>query len=328
MSGKIKKIGVLTSGGDAPGMNAAIRSVVRTCAFHNIECIGIYRGYQGMIEGDFKEMGPRSVNNIVNKGGTILKSARSKEFMTPEGRKKAFDNLQKAGIDSLVVIGGDGSFTGGLVFNKEYGFPVIGIPGTIDNDIFGTSHTLGYDTALNTVVEAIDKIRDTASSHNRLFFVEVMGRDAGHIALNAGIGAGAEEILIPEEDLGLDRLLESLQKSKASGKSSSIVVIAEGDKMGKNVFELKDYVEENLPEYDVRVSVLGHMQRGGAPSCFDRVLASRLGVKAVESLIAGKSNYMAGLIKDEVVLTPLEQAVKGHSEIDRELLRVSDIMST
>lgn len=328
MSGKIKKIGVLTSGGDAPGMNAAIRSVVRTCAFHNIECIGIYRGYQGMIEGDFKEMGPRSVNNIVNKGGTILKSARSKEFMTPEGRKKAFDNLQKAGIDSLVVIGGDGSFTGGLVFNKEYGFPVIGIPGTIDNDIYGTSHTLGYDTALNTVVEAIDKIRDTASSHNRLFFVEVMGRDAGHIALNAGIGAGAEEILIPEEDLGLDRLLESLQKSKASGKSSSIVVIAEGDKMGKNVFELKDYVEENLPEYDVRVSVLGHMQRGGAPSCFDRVLASRLGVKAVESLIAGKSNYMAGLIKDEVVLTPLEQAVKGHSEIDRELLRVSDIMST
>ena len=328
MSGKIKKIGVLTSGGDAPGMNAAIRSVVRTCAFHNIECIGIYRGYQGMIEGDFKEMGPRSVNNIVNKGGTILKSARSKEFMTPEGRKKAFDNLQKAGIDSLVVIGGDGSFTGGLVFNKEYGFPVIGIPGTIDNDIYGTSHTLGYDTALNTVVEAIDKIRDTASSHNRLFFVEVMGRDAGHIALNAGIGAGAEEILIPEEDLGLERLLESLQKSKASGKSSSIVVIAEGDKMGKNVFELKDYVEENLPEYDVRVSVLGHMQRGGAPSCFDRVLASRLGVKAVESLIAGKSNYMAGLIKDEVVLTPLEQAVKGHSEIDRELLRVSDIMST
>lgn len=328
MSKTIKKIGVLTSGGDSPGMNAAIRSVVRTCAFHAIDCIGIYRGYQGMIEGDFKEMGARSVNNIVNKGGTILKSARSKEFMTVEGRKKAYDNLVKAGIDALVIIGGDGSFTGAEIFNNEFEFPVMGIPGTIDNDIFGTTHTLGFDTALNTVVECIDKIRDTASSHNRLFLVEVMGRDAGHIALNAGIGAGAEEILIPEEDLGLDRLLQSLQKSKASGKSSSIVVIAEGDKIGKTVFELKDYIEEHFPEYDIRVSVLGHMQRGGAPSCFDRVLASRLGVKAVESLLEGKSNYMVGIFNDKVNLTPLEQAIKGHAEIDKELLRVSDIMST
>ncbi len=327
MSGKIKKIGVLTSGGDAPGMNAAIRAVVRTCAYHNIECAGIYRGYQGMIEGDFKEMGPRSVNNIINKGGTILKSARSKDFMTAEGRKQAHENLVMQGIDAFVVIGGNGSFTGALLFNKEFGFPVIGIPGTIDNDIYGTSHTLGYDTALNTVVDVIDKIRDTASSHNRLFFVEVMGRDAGHIALNAGIGAGAEEILIPEEDMGLDRLLDSLRKSKASGKSSSIVVIAEGDKIGKNAFELKDYVEENMPEYDVRVSILGHMQRGGSPSCFDRVLASRLGVKAVETILEGNSNYMVGLIKDEIVLTPLEQAVKGKSQIDKELLRVSDIVS-
>jgi 6-phosphofructokinase 1 len=327
MSNKIRKIGVLTSGGDSPGMNAAIRSVVRTCAFHNIGCVGIYRGYQGMIEGDFKEMGPRSVNNIINKGGTILKSARSMEFKTPEGRKKAYDNLVKAEIDAFVVIGGDGSFTGALLFNTEYNFPVIGIPGTIDNDIFGTSFTLGYDTALNTVVEVIDKIRDTASSHNRLFLVEVMGRDAGHIALNAGIGAGAEEILIPEEDMGLERLLDSLKKSKATGKSSSIVVIAEGDKIGKSVFELKDYVESNLPEYDVRVSVLGHMQRGGSPSCFDRVLASRLGVKAVESLLEGKSNYMAGIYQDKITLTPLEQAIKGHSEIDKELLRVSDIVS-
>jgi 6-phosphofructokinase 1 len=324
---QIKKIGLLTSGGDSPGMNAAIRSVVRTCAFYSIECIGIYRGYQGMIEGDFKELGPRTVNNIVNKGGTILKSARSKEFMTVEGRKKAHDNLIKEGIDAFVVIGGDGSFTGGLVFNKEFGFPVIGIPGTIDNDIYGTSHTLGYDTALNTVVECIDKIRDTAISHNRLFFVEVMGRDAGHIALNAGIGAGAEEILIPEEDLGLDRLLESLKKSKNSGKSSSIVVVAEGDKTGKNVFELKDYIEKHFPEYDIRVSVLGHMQRGGSPSCFDRVLASRLGVKAVETLLEGKSNYMVGLLQDEVTLTPLEMAIKGQYNIDLELLRVSDIMS-
>ncbi|MES2747657.1 MAG: 6-phosphofructokinase [Bacteroidota bacterium] len=328
MSKTIKKIGVLTSGGDSPGMNAAIRSVVRTCAFHAIECVGIYRGYQGMIEGDFKEMGARSVNNIVNKGGTILKTARSKEFMSVEGRKKAHDHLVQAGVDALVIIGGDGSFTGAEIFNNEFDFPVMGIPGTIDNDIFGTSHTLGFDTALNTVVECIDKIRDTASSHNRLFLVEVMGRDAGHIALNAGIGAGAEEILIPEEDLGLERLLASLQKSKASGKSSSIVVIAEGDKIGKTVFELKEYIEEHLPEYDIRVSVLGHMQRGGSPSCFDRVLASRLGVKAVESLLEGKSNFMVGILDNHIALTPLEQAIKGHAEIDKELLRVSDIMST
>jgi 6-phosphofructokinase 1 len=327
MSKTIKKVGVLTSGGDSPGMNAAIRSVVRTCAYHNIECAGIYRGYQGMIEGDFIPMGPRTVHNIINKGGTILKSARSKEFMTAEGRKTAHEQLIKAGIDALVVIGGDGSFTGAEIFNKEFNFPVMGIPGTIDNDIFGTSHTLGYDTALNTVVECIDKIRDTASSHNRLFFVEVMGRDAGHIALNAGIGGGAEEVLIPEEELGLERLVESLKKSKAAGKSSSIVVIAEGDKIGKNVFELKDYVEANLPEYEIRVSVLGHMQRGGAPSCYDRVLASRLGVKAVESLLEGKSNFMVGMLNDQVTLTPLLQAIKGESVIDRELLRVSEIMS-
>ena len=309
-------------------MNAAIRSVVRTCAFYKIECVGIYRGYEGMIEGDFKPLTARSVKDIINKGGTFLKSARSDEFRTKEGRKKAYDALVAENVDALVVIGGDGSFTGALIFNEEFGFPVMGIPGTIDNDIYGTSHTLGYDTALNTVVDCVDKIRDTASSHNRLFFVEVMGRDAGHIALNVGVGAGAEEILIPEEDLGLDRLLESLRRSKQSGKSSSIVIVAEGDKTGKNVFELKDYVEENMEEYEVRVSVLGHMQRGGSPSCFDRVLASRMGVKAVESLLEGKSNYMVGLLKDEIVLTPLEQAVKGKSEIDHELIRVSDIMTT
>lgn len=324
----IKKIGVLTSGGDAPGMNAAIRSVVRTCAFHNIECVGVYRGYQGLIEGDFKEMGPRSVKNIVNKGGTILKSARSADFRTAEGRALAYKNLKEANIDSLIVIGGDGSFTGGLLFSREFNIPIIGIPGTIDNDIFGTNRTIGFDTALNTVVEAIDKIRDTANSHNRLFFIEVMGRDAGHIALNAGIGAGAEEILIPEENLGLDRLVESLKTSKASGKTSSIVVVAEGENTtGKNVMELKEYVEKNMPEYDVKVSVLGHLQRGGAPSCFDRVLASRFGVKAVESLLEGKSGYMVGLVNDLIVLTPLEKAIKGHSGINHELLRVSDIMT-
>ena len=324
----IKKIGVLTSGGDSPGMNAAIRSVVRTCAFHDIACVGIYRGYQGLIEGDFKEMGPRSVNNIINKGGTILKSARSMDFRTKEGRAQAYENVKKANIDALVVIGGDGTFTGAEIFNSEYNFPVMGIPGTIDNDIFGTSHTIGYDTALNTAVDAIDKIRDTASSHNRLFFVEVMGRDAGFIALNAGVGAGAEEILIPEENLGLDRLLESLVKSRKSGKSSSIVVVAEGDKSGKNVFELAEYVEENMPEYDVRVSVLGHMQRGGSPSCFDRVLASRLGVKAVEMIIENKTNLMIGLKNNTVITTDLEEAITGGHEINKELLRVSDIMST
>jgi len=323
----IKKIGVMTSGGDSPGMNAAIRSVVRTCAFHKIECVGIYRGYEGMIEGDFISLDARSVKGIINKGGTFLKSARSKEFMTKEGRQKAYNALKAANIDAMVTIGGDGTFTGALVFNKEFNFPIMGIPGTIDNDIFGTSHTLGYDTALNTVVDVIDKIRDTASSHNRLFFIEVMGRDAGHIALNAGVGAGAEEILIPEEDLGLERLVDSLLRSKKSGKSSSIVVVAEGDKTGKNVFELKDYVNENMPEYDVRVSVLGHLQRGGSPSCFDRVLASRMGVRAVEDLINGKSNYMVGLLNDKINVTPLEQAVKGKSEINKELIRVSDIMS-
>ena len=317
----------MTSGGDSPGMNAAVRSVVRTCAFHNVECFGIYRGYEGMIDGDFVKMDARSVKGIINKGGTILKSARSQEFRTKKGRQKAFDQLTKAGIDAFVVIGGDGSFTGAMIFNQEFNFPVMGIPGTIDNDIFGTTHTLGYDTALNTVVDVIDKIRDTASSHNRLFFIEVMGRDVGHIALNVGVGAGAEEILIPEEDLGLDRLLESLRRSKQSGKSSSIVVVAEGDKIGKNVFELKDYVDQNLSEYEVRVSVLGHMQRGGSPSCFDRVLASRMGVKAVESLIVGKSNFMVGLKNDIMELTPFDQAVKGKSKINMELLRVSDIMS-
>ncbi len=327
MSKVIKRIGVMTSGGDSPGMNAAIRAVVRTCAYHNIECYGIYRGYEGMIEGSFIKLDARSVKGIINKGGTILKTARSKAFRTKEGRALAHEQLIKAGIDALVVVGGDGSFTGAMIFNQEYNFPVMGIPGTIDNDIFGTTHTLGYDTALNTVVDVIDKIRDTASSHNRLFFIEVMGRDVGHIALNVGVGAGAEEILIPEEDLGLDRLLESLRRSKESGKSSSIVVVAEGDKIGKNVFELKDYVEENMTEYEVRVSVLGHMQRGGSPSCFDRVLASRMGVKAVESLLEGKSNYMVGLKDDVIKLTPFDQSIKGQSKINMELLRVSDIMT-
>jgi len=327
MSTSIKKIGVLTSGGDAPGMNAAVRAVVRTAVYHKVECVGIHQGYQGLIDNKLKVMNARSVNNIINKGGTILKSARCLEFRTKEGRQTAFKTVQKHGIEALVVIGGDGSFTGAMIFQSEFNIPVIGIPGTIDNDIFGTSHTIGYDTALNTVIEAIDKIRDTAISHNRLFFVEVMGRDAGHIALNTGIGAGAEEVLIPEEDMGLDRLLDSLKRSEKSVKSSSIVVVAEGDKTGKNVFEIAEYVEKNMPYYDVRVSVLGHMQRGGSPSCFDRVLASRMGVYAVEALLQGKSNMMVGMKSEEIIFSPLEKAIKGKSEINKDLIRVSDILT-
>jgi len=324
----VQKIAVLTSGGDAPGMNAAIRSVVRTCAYYQKECVGVYRGFQGLIEGDMQPLTARGIHHIIHKGGTVLKTARSKEFRTIAGRKQAFLQLQKAGVDALVVIGGDGSFTGAHLLYKEHQIPVVGIPGTIDNDIFGTTHTIGYDTALNTAVAAIDKIRDTASSHNRLFFVEVMGRDAGFIALNAGVGAGAEEILIPEENLGVERLVASLEKSRKSGKSSSIVVVSEGDKTGDNVFELASYVEKHLPAYEVRVSVLGHMQRGGAPSCFDRVLASRLGVKAVELLLEGTSNVMVGLQDNQVKAINLEKAIKGQHAINLELLRVSDIMST
>ncbi|HLV46125.1 MAG TPA: 6-phosphofructokinase [Flavobacterium sp.] len=327
MKNHITKIAVLTSGGDAPGMNAAIRAVVRACAFYEVACFGIYRGFQGLIEGDIKELGPRDVKYTISKGGTMLKTARSKDFIAKEGRQKAFEQIQKHAIQALIVIGGDGSFTGAYQFSKEYKIPVIGIPGTIDNDIYGTSHTIGYDTALNTVVEAVDKIRDTATSHKRMFFVEVMGRDAGHIALNAGIGAGAEEILIPEEDIGLPKLLEKLKRSKASGKSSCIVLVSEGDKIGKNVFELSEYVQENLPEYDVRVSVLGHIQRGGSPTCFDRILASRLGVKAVELLLQNQKGVMVGLQNQHVVTVPLEKAIKGSSVIDEELIRISDILS-
>lgn len=327
MNEPISKIAVLTSGGDAPGMNAAIRAVVRACTYYRVDCVGVYRGYQGLIEGDFKDLSARHVSNIINKGGTILKSARSKDFFTEEGREKAYNNLIKKGVGALVIIGGDGTFTGGLKFIQEFNFPVIGIPGTIDNDIYGTDRTIGYDTALNTVVEVIDKIRDTASSHNRLFFIEVMGRDAGFIALNAGIGAGAEEILIPEKNLGLDRLVESLKTSKEKGKTSSIVVVSEGDKIGKNVFELGDHIKEIFPDYDIRVSVLGHMQRGGTPSCSDRVLASRLGVAAVEHLLDRSSGVMVGITNNQVTTVGLNKAIKMNNDIDKELLKVAEITS-
>jgi len=326
---KVNKIAVLTSGGDAPGMNAAIRAVVRTCSYHDVEVLGIYRGFQGMIEDDFVELNARSVRNIINKGGTFLKSARSEGFKTKEGRESAYNNLTKNGVDALVVIGGDGTFTGALSFSQEFGFPVMGIPGTIDNDIYGTTHTIGYDTALNTVVDAIDKIRDTASSHNRMFFVEVMGRDSGFIALNSGIGGGAERIIIPEKNIPAEVLLEDIDRGKRRGKTSNIIVVAEGNIAGKAVFDLKEYVEQKRPEYDIRVSVLGHMQRGGTPTCYDRVLATRMGVKAVESLLEGKSQYMVGINNDRMELIPLEKAVKENDEskIDKDLIRITDIMS-
>lgn len=327
MISTIKRVAVLTSGGDAPGMNAAIRAVVRACAYHKIECVGVFRGLQGLIEGDFKEMGPRSVKNIINRGGTMLKSARSEGFRTKDGRSQAYKNLKNAQIDALVAIGGDGTFTGATIFNEEFNYPIVGIPGTIDNDISGTDYTIGYDTALNTVVEAIDKIRDTANSHNRLFLVEVMGRDAGDIALNAGIGAGAEEILIPEQDLGKERLIASLKRSKVAGKSSSIVVVSEGDQIGKNIFELAEYIRLNLQEYEVKVTVLGHIQRGGSPSCYDRVLASRLGVGAIDALLAGKRDVMIGVSHNKIVYIPFNEAIKGANEIDLDLIRVADIIS-
>jgi 6-phosphofructokinase 1 len=327
MADKVKKIAVLTSGGDAPGMNAAVRAVVRASVYNNIECYGVYKGFEGLITDDLVKLNARGVNNIVNKGGTILKSARCLEFRTKEGRVKAKKTLEKHGIGSLVVIGGNGSLTGGLLLEEEHGINVIGIPGTIDNDLVGTRCSLGYDTALNTAVNAIDKIRDTASSHNRLFFIEVMGKGSGHIALNAGIGAGAEEVLIPEQSMGLDRLLDSLKKSEKSGKSSSIIVVSEGDKIGDNVFSFSSYIEKNLPHYEIRVSILGHIQRGGTPSCFDRVLASRMGVYAVDCLIEQKSKIMVGIIDDKMVTIPISKAIKGGQSLDDDLVRVCDIIS-
>ena len=327
MTSKLNSIGVLTSGGDSPGMNAAVRAVVRSAEFHNIECYGIYKGYEGLISDEIKKLNARSVKNIVNKGGTILKSARCLEFRTKEGRVKAKNNLDKYGINSLIIIGGNGSLLGGKIFEEEHGINVVGIPGTIDNDLGGTRRTLGYDTALNTAVEAIDKIRDTAISHNRLFFIEVMGKGSGHIALNAGIGAGAEEVLIPEKNMGIDRLLKSLKHSEKSGKSSSIIVVSEGEKIGDNVFKFSSYIEKNFPHYETRVSILGHIQRGGSPSCYDRVLASRMGVFSVDCLLKGLSKIMVGIIDDTIVTIPIDDALKGGQEINSDLVRVCDIIS-
>lgn len=324
---KITKIGVFTSGGDAPGMNAAIRAVVRTAIYNDLEVTGIYRGYEGMMEGDFVRMNRRSVSSIIQKGGTILKSARCLAFRTPEGRALAYKNIVAEGIDALVAIGGDGTFTGADIFSKEYDIPVMCIPGTIDNDLYGSDYTLGYDTANNTVIEAIDKIRDTASSHNRLFFVEVMGRDSGCIALNAGVAGGAEAILLPEIDSGIEGLIGEIELAEEREKTSMIVIIAEGDKNG-GVYNISKLVKEKFPHLDIKVSILGHLQRGGSPSSFDRVLATRMGFTAVNELLKNNTRATVGLRGMEIITTPLEEALSSKEfKLDEELLEIANIMN-
>jgi len=320
---KIKKIAVFTSGGDSPGMNSAIRAVVRTALAHNLEVMGINRGYQGMIENDFVKMKSKSVRNIIQRGGTILRTARSEEFKTPAGRKKAYANLKKHGINAVVVIGGDGSFKGAGIFSQEYDIPFVGMPGTIDNDMFGTDYTIGFDTALNTVTEAIDKIKDTAFSHDRTFFIEVMGRDAGFIALKAGIATGAEMVLIPEVE-GQEEKLEELLKS--SEKNSNIIIVAEGNNIG-GASEVAKKFGTKYKSHGIRVNILGHMQRGGSPSAFDRYLASRLGVAAVDALIDNQRSVMVGYSNHEVVLVPFNKTIKGKRDVGEELLRINEILS-
>jgi 6-phosphofructokinase 1 len=326
MKDTIQKIGVFTSGGDAPGMNAAIRAVVRAGIYYKKEIFGIMRGYEGMIEGDIVKLGVRSVGNILQRGGTILKTARSESFRTPEGRKEAYDNLKKEGIDALIAIGGDGSFTGLHKLFEEYQLPCVCIPGTIDNDIAGTDYTIGYDTATNTAVEAIDRIRDTALSHNRLFFIEVMGRNSGYIAMNSGIAGGASIIIIPEENLTFEDLYKFLGAGKESSKRSNLVVVAEGSKIG-GANELAKMVAERSSYFDIKVTILGHQQRGGAPTYFDRVLASKLGVAAVEGLLAGKTDVMAGIKDNKIVYNSFNDVVNHRHEIDQEEWRIAKILS-
>jgi 6-phosphofructokinase 1 len=327
MTNTIKNIAVLTSGGDAPGMNAAIRAVVRAAIYYDLNVSGVLRGYEGLINGDFTIMERKSVANIIQRGGTILKTARSNEFRTKEGRQKAYDQLIKHEIDALVVIGGDGTFTGANLFTKEFDFPVIGLPGTIDNDLAGTDFTIGYDTAINTVVNAIDKIRDTAESHDRLFIVEVMGRDSGLIALRSGIGVGAEAIMIPEANMGVQGLINRLEYGRKD-KASKIIIVAEGDEIG-GAFPVSEVLKSRFPNYDIRVSVLGHIQRGGKPSCMDRVLASRFGVAAVEGLLNGRSGDMVGQVNKEIVFTPFDHAIKhiDAEELTPVWLKLVEILS-
>lgn len=328
MEKKVSKIGVLTSGGDAPGMNAAIRAVVRTGLYHGLEVFGIMRGYAGMIENDIFKMESRSVANIIQRGGTILKTARCKEFLEPAGRKKAFDNLKKWGINGLVIIGGDGSFKGAQIFSNEFDIPCIGLPGTIDKDIAGTDFTIGFDTAVNTAVQAIDKIRDTADAHDRLFIIEVMGRDSGYIALQSGIATGAENILIPERKTDIDEVIASLQEKEKRKKLVNLLVVAEGSELGGGN-EVAKLLKEKMPNADIKVCILGHIQRGGAPSCLDRLIASRMGYAAVDCLIKGQDvNTMIGIVNNRLHFTPLDHAVKAEQTIDFEWLKIVKILAS
>lgn len=323
---KINSIGILTSGGDAPGMNAAIRAVTRSAIYNGLKVFGIYRGYKGLVTDEIQEFKTQNVSNIIQMGGTILKTARCKEFTTPEGRAQAYENMKKHGIDALVVIGGDGSLTGARIFAQEYDIPCIGLPGTIDNDLYGTDTTIGYDTALNTILDAVDKIRDTATSHERLFFVEVMGRDAGFLALNGAIAAGAEAAIIPEFSTEVDQLEEFIEHGFRKSKSSSIVLVAESELTG-GAMHYAERVKNEYPQYDVRVTILGHLQRGGRPTAHDRIIASRMGVASIQALLEGQRNVMIGIDNDEIVYVPFAKAIKNDKPIDRELVNVLHALS-
>ena len=322
----IKRIGVYTSGGDAPGMNAAIRAVVRTASYHDLHIYGIECGYEGMINGQIRRLDTKDVSNIIHRGGTILKTARSKEFHTEEGRASAYEHLMAHDIDGLIGIGGNGTFTGANIFSKAYNIPVIGIPGTIDNDLYGTDYTIGFDTAVNTAIEAVDRIRDTADSHNRLFFVEVMGRDAGFIALTAGIGSGSGKIFIPEVDTSIEDLCAALKKAIKRKKLFSLMIVAEGNKTG-GAQQLAEAVNKAFDDYEPRVTIIGHLQRGGSPTAQDRVLASRLGFEAVEGLLKGEKNVMVGVVNNKTRFTPFEDAISKHKKMDKALLRMAEILA-
>ena len=320
----IKCIGILTSGGDAPGMNAAIRAVTRTAIYNGLQVKGIYRGYKGLVTGEIKEFKSQNVSNIIQQGGTILKTARCKEFTTPEGRQLAYEHMKKEGIDALVVIGGDGSLTGARIFAQEFDVPCIGLPGTIDNDLYGTDSTIGYDTALNTIMECVDKIRDTATSHDRIFFIEVMGRDAGFLAQNSAIASGAEAAIIPEDNTDIDQLASFIGRGIRKSKNSSIVLVSEKD---GGAMHYAERMRKEYPEYNVKVSILGHLQRGGTPTAMDRILASRLGVASIEALKEGQRNVMIGIKNDQIVYVPISRAIKLDKPIDKELRNVLNVLS-
>ncbi len=322
----IKCIGILTSGGDAPGMNAAIRAVTRTAIYNNLEVKAIYRGYKGLITGEIETFKTQNVSNIIKQGGTILKTARCKEFQTPEGRRMAYETLKKENIDALVVIGGDGTLTGARIFGSEFDYPIVGLPGTIDNDLFGTDHTIGYDTALNTIMDAVDKIRDTATSHERLFFIEVMGRDAGFLALNGAIATGCEAAIIPEISTEVDQLEDLIKNGFRKSKNSSLVLVAESPITG-GAMQLAERVKNEYPQYDVRVTILGHLQRGGSPTACDRILASRMGAASIDALLEGQRNVMIGIRNDQIEYVPFNKAIKNDKPIDRDLLNTLRILS-